>query len=91
VGIFANSISPRSQKHNFPQFSGIGTRLELSCASAATKEASRQKGEFKMSAQSTFKRTLVAIAAALLTSTVAVSAAVGPAQVASTDVASARA
>ena len=33
-----------------------------------------------MSSQSQFTRTLVAIAAALLTSTVAISAAVGPAQ-----------
>jgi len=44
-----------------------------------------------MSAQSTFKRTLVAVAAALLTSTVAVSAAVVPAQVASSSSVSARA
>ncbi|HEY1143637.1 MAG TPA: hypothetical protein VGE68_06350 [Sphingomicrobium sp.] len=44
-----------------------------------------------MSGQSTFNRTLVAIAAALLTSTVAVSAAVGPAQVASPASVSARA
>jgi hypothetical protein len=49
----------------------------------ANKEAGREKGEFKMSGQSTFHRTLVALAAALLTSTVAVSAAVAPAQVAS--------
>ena len=44
-----------------------------------------------MSGQSTLKRTMVAIAAALLTSTVAVSAAVVPAQVASTETVSARA
>ena len=39
-----------------------------------------KKGEFKMSGQSPFARTLVAIAAALVMSTVTVGAAVGPAQ-----------
>jgi len=38
-----------------------------------------RKGEFKMHSQSQFTRTLVAIAAALVMSTVAVGAAVGPA------------
>jgi hypothetical protein len=46
------------------------------------RQANRQatKGEFKMSSQSPFTRTLVAIAAALAMSTIAVGAAVGPAQ-----------
>jgi hypothetical protein len=39
-----------------------------------------KKGVFNMSSQSSFTRTLVAIAAALVMSTVAVGAAVGPAQ-----------
>jgi hypothetical protein len=38
-----------------------------------------RKGEFEMSSQSPFTRTLVALAAALCMSTVAVGAAVGPA------------
>lgn len=39
-----------------------------------------EKGRLEMSSQSHFTRTLVAMAAALLTSTIAVGAAVGPAQ-----------
>jgi hypothetical protein len=39
-----------------------------------------RQGDFEMSSQSQFTRTLVAIAAALVMSTVAVGAAVGPAQ-----------
>jgi hypothetical protein len=39
-----------------------------------------RKGEFKMSSQSPFTRTIVALAAALAMSTIAVGAAVGPAQ-----------
>jgi hypothetical protein len=39
-----------------------------------------KKGDRKMSSQSQFTRTLVAIAAALVMSTIAVGAAVGPAQ-----------
>ena len=39
-----------------------------------------KKGVFNMSSQSPLTRTLVAMAAALLTSTLAVGAAVGPAQ-----------
>jgi len=38
-----------------------------------------QKGRFQMSSQSQFRRTLIAMAAALVMSTVAVGAAVGPA------------
>jgi hypothetical protein len=45
-----------------------------------------QKGRIQMSLQSSIKRTLVAAAAALAMSTVAVGAAVGPAQAASTPV-----
>ena len=48
---------------------GIGSQMEAD-----------QKREITMSSQSQFTRTLVAIAAALAMSTVAVSAAVGPAQ-----------
>jgi hypothetical protein len=46
-----------------------------------------QKGRFQMSVQSQFTRTLVAIAAALAMSTVAVGAAVGPAQAVASPVA----
>jgi hypothetical protein len=43
-------------------------------------QADQKKGVFKMSSKSPFARTLIAIAAALVTSTLAVGAAVGPAQ-----------
>jgi hypothetical protein len=44
------------------------------------KKGGRKKGSFKMSSQSQFKQTLVAAFAAVLMSSVAVGAAVGPAQ-----------
>ena len=53
--------------------------LELYPASTRDKRAD-EKREFKMSNQSQFKQTLVAAFAAVLMSTVAVGAAVGPAQ-----------
>lgn len=46
--------------------------------------AGKQKGRMKMSGQSQFKRTLVAIAAALFMSSITVGAAVGPAQAVAT-------
>jgi hypothetical protein len=66
----------------FWRFSAIGTAFELTLASARNLNRGPAKGRFGMSGQSHFTRTLVAFAAALLMSTVAVSAAVGPAQVA---------
>ena len=45
-----------------------------------TEQAGPSKGEFKMSSQSPIRSTLVALAAALALSTVAIGAAVGPAQ-----------
>ena len=42
----------------------------------------REKGEFKMSGQTTFTRTLIAAVGALLMSSVAVGAAIAPAHIA---------
>jgi hypothetical protein len=87
----ANCRRASECSRNFPQFSAIGTALVLILAPARERKADRQKGRLQMSAQSHFTRTLVAFAAALLVSSVAVGAAVGPAQVASTASVSARA
>ena len=76
---------------HFSQISGIGTPLELYLAPARTLKKRIGKGRFGMSAQSHFTRTLVAFAAALFVSSVAVGAAVGPAQVAASASVSARA
>jgi hypothetical protein len=67
------------QKASFWQFSAIGTLLDYQCSSARNQQAGL-KEEIKMSSHSQFTRTLVALAAALVMSTVAVGAAVGPAQ-----------
>jgi hypothetical protein len=64
---------------DFSQFCGIGTALELYLASTRDKGRAK-KGSFQMSSQSQFKQTLLAAVAAVLMSTVAVGAAVGPAQ-----------
>jgi len=64
---------------SFSQFSGIGTLLDWKCSSTGN-QTSRSKRRLKMSSQSQFTRTLVAIVAAVVMSTVAVGAAVGPAQ-----------
>jgi hypothetical protein len=87
----ANSALNRVALWDFSLFSGIGTRFELYLASARKHGRRPRKGRIQMSGQSTFNRTLVALAAALLASTVAVSAAVAPAQVAGSVSVSARA
>jgi hypothetical protein len=87
----ANSPRLEPTAQDFSQFSGIGTGLELLLVPARNQKADRQKGDFRMSAQSHFTRTLVAFVAALLVSSVAVGAAVGPAQVAANAAVSARA
>jgi hypothetical protein len=63
----------------FRGFQGLARSLIRKVHRPASKRAD-QKGSFNMSSQSPFTRTLVAIAAALAMSTVAVGAAVGPAQ-----------
>ena len=63
----------------FSQFSAIGMLLDYHLTSAPQTKSGREK-ESSMSSQSQFTRTLAAMAAALVMSTVAVSAAVGPAQ-----------
>jgi hypothetical protein len=68
-----------SASRNLSQFSGFGTILDWEMASARNQQH-RPKREITMSSQSQFTRTLVAIAAALTMSTLAVGAAVGPAQ-----------
>jgi hypothetical protein len=64
---------------DFSQFCAIGTGLELFPASTCNK-AGDKKGSVQMSSQSKFHQTLVAAFAAVLMSSVAVGAAVGPAQ-----------
>jgi hypothetical protein len=65
---------------SFWQFCGIGTLLDYSIAWTANRTGGH-KWEFdEMSAKSQLTRTLVAIAGALLMSTVAVTAAVTPLQ-----------
>ena len=66
-----------SQLNSFSQFCGIGTLLDYQCSSASN-QTRWSKRRLEMSSQSQFTRTLVAIAAALIMSTVAVGAAVGP-------------
>lgn len=63
---------------NFPQFTGIGTLLDYGRASATAINAGSKKGVFEMSAKSQLSRTLLAIAGAIVMSTVAVAAAVAP-------------
>jgi hypothetical protein len=72
-------ISPQDRAEAcFWQFSAIGTLFDYHCSSAR-KQSGGRKRRVQMSSQSHFTRNLVAIAAALLMSTVAVGAAVGPA------------
>jgi hypothetical protein len=63
----------------FRSFPGLARSLIRKAHRLASKKAG-QKGRIPMSSQSSFTRTLVAIAGALLMSTVAIGAAVGPAQ-----------
>lgn len=63
----------------FRSFARLAQLLIVSFASARNRSGPR-KGRLEMSGQSKTSRTLVAIAAALLTSSIAVGAAVGPAQ-----------
>jgi hypothetical protein len=75
----ANLIANTQDIGTFWRFCGIGTAFELYPASAANWNWPR-KGRIQMSGQSTFTRTLVAVVAAVLMSSVTVGAAVGPAQ-----------
>jgi hypothetical protein len=63
----------------FRSFSGLARSL-IRKGHGPAKGNGGKKGEFEMSSQSPITRTLVAIAAALAMSTVAIGAAVGPAQ-----------
>jgi hypothetical protein len=63
----------------FRSFWGLARRLN-SVWHRQAGNGSREKGSLEMSSQSPLTRTLVAIAAALAMSTVAIGAAVGPAQ-----------
>jgi hypothetical protein len=63
----------------FGGFAGLARSLIRKVHRPVTHRADK-KGVFEMSSQSSLTRTLVAIAAALAMSTVAVGAAVGPAQ-----------
>jgi hypothetical protein len=63
----------------FRSFLGLAHSL-ISLVHRPASQAAGRKGRFQMSSQSQFTRTLIAIAAALVMSTVAVGAAVGPAQ-----------
>src|SRR6476619_2845412 len=63
----------------FRSFPGLARSLIRKWHRPAEQKAG-QKGRIEMSSQSSFTRTLVAIAAALVMSTVAIGAAVGPAQ-----------
>ena len=71
----------------FGGFQGLAQLLNCTWHRPATDEADRQKGDLEMSGQSQFVRTLTALAAALLVSSVTVSAAVGPAQAVASPVA----
>jgi hypothetical protein len=63
----------------FRSFPGLARHLN-SVGHRQAGNGSREKGSLEMSSQSPLTRTLVAIAAALAMSTVAIGAAVGPAQ-----------
>jgi hypothetical protein len=63
----------------FRGFSGLAQSLISNVHRPAIEQAGRKR-RFEMSSQSPFTRTLVAIVAALTMSTIAVGAAVGPAQ-----------
>jgi hypothetical protein len=63
----------------FGRFARLARSLIILILRPAAKKTGK-KGDQQMSSQSQFTRTLVALAAALVMSTVAVSAAVGPAQ-----------
>jgi hypothetical protein len=74
-------------KGGFPRFSALGTGLDYLPASGPRFGMCRpEKGRNEMSGQSRFARSLVAAAAALLMSSVAVGTAVGPAQAGTTSV-----
>ena len=80
---FANSWLVKPAKsipaRHFWQFSRIGTGLELEGISIRNQSAD-EKGRMKMSGQSKLSQTILAAVAAVLVSSVAVGAAVGPAQ-----------
>jgi len=63
----------------FRSFAGLARSLISSWHRLAAKQPVK-KGDKEMSSQSHFTRTLIAMAAALVMSTVAIGAAVGPAQ-----------
>jgi hypothetical protein len=64
----------------FRSFQGLARVLIGKGISPQAKHQRATKGDFKMSAKSQLTHTLIAIVAALATSTLAVGAAVGPAQ-----------
>jgi hypothetical protein len=75
----ANFANPALSYLIFGSFAGLARSLIRHVHRPASKPAG-EKRRVQMSSQSPFTRTLVAIAAALAMSTIAVGAAVGPAQ-----------
>jgi hypothetical protein len=79
VGETSQPAAGPPPSNHFSLFSGIGTHLELNRTSTRDEERAK-KGRLEMSGQSKFSQTLIAAVGAVLLSSVAVGAAVGPAQ-----------
>jgi predicted ATP-binding protein involved in virulence len=75
----AKSPKSRCLTINFGSFLGLA-RVLISKGHRSAAVQAGEKGRLEMSAKSQFTRTLIAIVAALATSTIAIGAAVGPAQ-----------